>query len=818
VTLARRLRRTFTRQRLTAVAVVIAVVASGLAILVAAIEPPARVAADEVDGRTWLGVGGAAAGRSRVVLVNGISGFVEAQAASGADTAPPLPGGLSFAGSDRQRTLLAGPDGAVLLADGSHDAQVVRTSAASSVLAAAGVVTVGRVVAVRPVGRAGHLGAPQLVVTDGVPSGAAPVVDGSGRAWVLLESDTAVRVDRDGRVGKRVGVAPLVSSLTVVDGVVYAVSPIAVRAVDRSATLEGAGDGGVVPSVGIATGGTWAVARGTNVALVHGGSTTKVDVGATVRALAIWHGDVWAAAGDRLTRIHDGVVTPVPGLDTTTVGGELELFGDGGRLWVVSPHAAVSIDRDQEPTVFTLAAVDVDLCVGDCSTQALLDYLGAAATSTTTPTASTVSPTRSEITLPPNLPTTTTISPGTPVARPTSTTSTVSSEAPSPASTPAAPTTSDAATPATADPAPPPAATSTTLAGPTTSHVEATTTVAAATSTPAAPPATRPPGPPVTRPPATNAPSTAAPTAPATSPPTSATLPPTTAPVATAPPSQPPADDITLVLGWTDGGGPTVGGEVGVTFGWRGDPAACPGATGAVAAGTLSSAGASSDTYTLAMAAGDTAEQRFAAAAGELTVTLQVCGRSASITRAVIAPAPVVGAIVAPAAVAAGEPFTASAPFVLGAGWSPTGATWAAGTCGGEAAVGGSLGANATVSGPITFADPGAYCVTVVVSFRHELGNEASSGQSTGVVATPTSSTTTSTSPATSTSSTTTSTSVAPTTTPTTTVVSTTAPPTTAPTTTVVSTTVAPATTTTAAPTPITAVPTTAAPTAGTTP
>ena len=148
-------------------------------------------------------------------------------------------------------------------------------------------------------------------------------------------------------------------------------------------------------------------------------------------------------------------------------------------------------------------------------------------------------------------------------------------------------------------------------------------------------------------------------------------MPPTTAPVATAPPSQPPADDITLVLGWTDGGGPTVGGEVGVTFGWRGDPAACPGATGAVAAGTLSSAGASSDTYTLAMAAGDTAEQRFAVAAGELTVTLQVCGRSASLTRAVIAPAPVVGAIVAPATVAAGEAFTASVPFVLGARWSP---------------------------------------------------------------------------------------------------------------------------------------------------
>ncbi len=346
------------------------------------------------------------------MLVNGISGFVEAQAASGADTTPSLPGRLSFAGSDRQRTLLSGPEGAVLLADGSHDAQVVRTSAASSVLAAAGVVTVGRVVAVRPVGRAGHLGAPELVVTDGVPSAAAPVVDGNGRAWVLLEGDVAVRVDRDGRVGKRVRVAPLVSALTVVDGDVYAVSPIAVRAVDRSATLEGAGDGGVVPSVGIATGGTWAVARGTNVALVHRGSTTDVDVGATVRALAIWHGDVWVATGDHLTRIHDGVVTPVPGLDTTTIGGELDIFGDGGRLWVVSPHAAVSIDRDQEPTVFTLAAVDVDLCVGDCSTQALLDYLGAAATSTTAATASTASttvPARSEITLPPNLPTTTTI-------------------------------------------------------------------------------------------------------------------------------------------------------------------------------------------------------------------------------------------------------------------------------------------------------------------------------------------------------------------------------------------------------------------------
>ena len=408
-----------------------------------------------------------------VVLVNGISGFVEAQAANGAATAPPLPAGLSFAGSDRQRTLLAGRDGAVLLADGSHDAQVVRTSGASSVLASAGVVTVGRVVAVRPVGRTGHLGAPEVVVTDGAPSGAAPVVDSSGRAWVLLEGDTAVRVDRDGRVGKRVGVAPLVTALTVVDGVVYAVSPIAVRAVDRSATLEGAGDGGVVPSVGIATNGTWAVARGTEVGLVHHGSTTNVDLGATVRALAIWHGDVWVATGNRLTRIHNGVVTPVPGLDTTTIGGELALFGDGGRLWVVSPRAAVSIDRDQEPTVFTLAAVDVDLCVGDCSTQALLDYLGAAATSTTTATASTAVPQRSEITLPPNLPTTTTIRPQSPVARPTST---MSSEAPPPASTPPTPTTTDATTPATPDLAAPPAATTTSLAGPTTTRVEATTT------------------------------------------------------------------------------------------------------------------------------------------------------------------------------------------------------------------------------------------------------------------------------------------------------------------------------------------------------
>ena len=168
-----------------------------------------------------------------------------------------------------------------------------------------------------------------------------------------------------------------------VDGVVYAVSPIAVRAVDRSATLEGAGDGGVVPSVGIATGGTWAVARGTNVALVDRGSTTNVDVGATVRALAIWHGDVWVATGDHLTRIPRRRRHPRarPRHDHDRWGARL--FGDGGRLWVVSPHAAVSIDRDQEPTVFTLAAVDVDLCVGDCSTQALLDYLGAAATSTT---------------------------------------------------------------------------------------------------------------------------------------------------------------------------------------------------------------------------------------------------------------------------------------------------------------------------------------------------------------------------------------------------------------------------------------------------
>src|SRR6187402_2590229 len=96
--------------------VTLAVLAGAAAAVIELGEPPDRVAAEEFDGRTWLTTDG-----GRLVLANGISGLVEAQASTDDD----IPRGLRFAGSNRRATLLESDRQAVLVADGSHQATIV---------------------------------------------------------------------------------------------------------------------------------------------------------------------------------------------------------------------------------------------------------------------------------------------------------------------------------------------------------------------------------------------------------------------------------------------------------------------------------------------------------------------------------------------------------------------------------------------------------------------------------------------------------------------------------------------------------------------
>ena len=376
--------------------VALALVAAGV-VMLGFTDPPDRVVADEVDGRTWLPI--ARAEGAALVLANGISGLVEAEADAGGS----LPTGLRFDGSDSRFTLLGTEGASVVVADGSHVASTVDTGdGASSVLAGAGLLTAADEITVRPIAPTGEVGVPVTVTDAGTPTpGVAPIVDSHGDAWVLT-GETAVRIDGSGRVASRVDVGPSAAQLLVVDGRPYVRTTDSVDALDGGPRLPGAGDRGVVPAVAQSVGGQWAVASGRQIT-VDGSS--PVDLPDAVRSLAVWHGHVWTATDDAAFAIRDGEARPIG-----DIAGPFEVFADGGRLWFVSDDGAIAIDRRQQPTVFRLAGVDLSLCVGDCSPEAAVDYLDEVAPTTTPDPEPGAAPTTTlpppDITLPPVVPTT----------------------------------------------------------------------------------------------------------------------------------------------------------------------------------------------------------------------------------------------------------------------------------------------------------------------------------------------------------------------------------------------------------------------------
>lgn len=325
--------------------------------------------------------------------------------------------------------------------------------------------------------------------------------------------------------------------------------------------------------------GAWAVASDDLLAATIDGDDAVVDVGDPVERLAVWHGAVWVVAAGSIGRVVDGEIDAV-----ASISGDVDTFHDGGRLWFVSPEGAVAIGPDQVPTVFELTAVDLDVCVNDCSPDDAIQFGDRRSNDDGDESdAEGAGPDLIEapMTLPPVLPTVppTTV-PGSPETTTSTTTSTTTIPLPiSTVTTTAPPTTvppnwqppttgagdgdgggGGGGTTAPNDPPSP--------GGPATSPPTATT----AAPRPPAPPTTRPPRPPApTPPPSTQPPGTATPTTPP--PVTSATTPP---------------QGVDLVLQFADGGGPTTATSITVNFGWRGDRRSCPGAHGQNASSVVS--------------------------------------------------------------------------------------------------------------------------------------------------------------------------------------------------------------------------------------
>ena len=365
-------RRVITRARLwTPMWTVLALVAGALVVTSLA-DPPDRVVAQEIDGRTWLSVPRGT--DTALVLANGVSGLVEAEA----DLADAVPDDLRFGGSDGRFTVLASNGAAVVVADGTHAATVVELDEdAASVLGGGGLLTASTDVSVRTIAADGTIGEPAVVGDTGTPvAGVAPVVDGDGDTWVLTDDDRAARITTDGSVGDRVDVDSSATELLVVDGRAYARSDEALVELGGDRRRPGAGARGVVPSVATETDGRWAVASGRQITL-DDDPDDIVSAPDDVRSLAVWFGHVWSATDGVAFAVDDGSVQPVDGVD-----GPFQLFADGGRLWFVGADGAIAIDRDQHATVFRLAGVDLSLCAGDCSPEAAVDFLDEITTTT----------------------------------------------------------------------------------------------------------------------------------------------------------------------------------------------------------------------------------------------------------------------------------------------------------------------------------------------------------------------------------------------------------------------------------------------------
>ncbi len=362
------------RARAAAAAVAtVAVLGAGAAVA----SPPRSAGFDDADGRTWLAVEREAG--PRLLLVNGLSGLVEAEAA--------LPDGVAtvhFVGEGPGRTLFAAADGEVVAVDDATHRTTARPGGAGGhgLVVPGGVLVVGARLATRfpadPGGRPASSPLPLPRLAD-----RAPVVDGRGRVWFLGSEPAGGRVavalpasagGAAGDEGDRVAVDRSTTGLLVVDGTVHAVADATIAPVEGSATgraVDGPARGRIDPTVATGTRGTWAWGRGrTLTTVVAGRAPLTQELPSDITTLAVWHGRVVAVTDDAVLTGPPGDLRTIPGL-----GSGAALREDGGLLWATSADATVAIAPDHDRIAFDLGDTDLSLCVGDCSAAAASRFL-----------------------------------------------------------------------------------------------------------------------------------------------------------------------------------------------------------------------------------------------------------------------------------------------------------------------------------------------------------------------------------------------------------------------------------------------------------
>lgn len=695
------------RQRTLAVTALVGVAGVGAVALPPLLDHPEQITAAEVDGRTWLALR-RGSGPS-LVLANGISGLVEAQATS----ATALPGNVRFAGSDQRFTLLRSPDRAVVVADGSHAATVTPLDrGGTAALVDQSLLSIGERLVIRQINAAGEVQAP--VTLDGAGeavNGAQPVVDDHGHAWVLRQvagNRRAVKVGPGGVEGA-VAVDDTTSELLVVDGRALARSGSSLVGLDGRGGPD-VGAGAVIPTVAVSTGGIWATATDTSIEMSVAGAVRRVVSPRPVTRLAVWYGNVWATTDRGVLDTSGAAPAGVPGID-----GPTSMFADGGRLWFVNSTTAAAVDRDQNVTVFRLAAVDLDLCVGDCTADDAVKYgKDHLDVTTTTSPAGNDSPDSAPspvpvLTLPPLIP----------AAASTTTTSTIAPPPTGPpvGTEPAQPPGRQAATTTAPEQASPPRATS--PPNPSTPEQANTTSssVAFIDATLAPPLPTEPAGstpgqvenseaPPASEPPAAGSTTSSTSSEPGPSPSTT---------------DPRPQGDV--ILYFTDGSIPLSGNTTTVALGFTGSAQDCESNGGHVSGGhTVADVawdGSTTGRQRVAVDFGTEAETAIDIAAGSVTVSVSVCGLRATVDRQVSGEAlPELDQISLSTEPAPNTTVTANAAYRYTPGWVPS-SRWTFGQCQNPGRVDGTDGPDST-SATLTFAESGRYCVSLTVTFRRQ--------------------------------------------------------------------------------------------------
>lgn len=649
--------------RFSAVLITIALVAGVTAIVLSS--PATSQHPDGLHGRTWLSI--ATAEGPDLVLVNGISGLVEAQATlpAGAQV-----GTTRVVHSSAEHTLLGGSGDAVIIDNGSHETWArADLDGTQGVLVGGEVLTVDDGTTLWPTSLDGSgvgLPLPATPLDD-----VAPQEDGNGDVWFLGEdAETMVALrytPSDGSISS-FDVAADTTGLLSIDGRMHAVGSGRAHAVDDGAATPNIDGASALPSLVEGSRGLWAAGDGSELVMVDADGEHSVRLDADIVDIVIWYGRVVAITASGAWIVEPGT-DPEP---IDPIDGEVEVHADGGLLWLTSGTTVVAIWQDHTQVPFELIGVEADLCIGDCDPGSLSRYLEQV---------------EDEPDPPPETPdsTTTTRPPREIEPPPVEPVQTTTTNQPEPATT-SSTTTSTTTTTAPPPPAPPPPEPG----------------LPAESVVPTLPPQTTPPD--------------ARPRPRDTAPPFVST----TAP----PPTPPPPVANSLVLEVEP---PADGNPVLVTLGVTGEREACPGTGPNSVDAELSWSGAGSGSRQVRLdwqpGSGTDTETAIIGdfESGELTVALEACGLRASRSITIDLQVATIGEIMfSPSPPQAGGQVTARLEWAMPRGWTVTSTWWSGGPCGQE-----TRNADSTPRREETFPVLGTrFCVSVVLIVGHGDGTE----------------------------------------------------------------------------------------------